>query len=435
MVKKIIKKILTTKIANTLGSLLLPQYSKKFNKIMAFSEAQKRVVKPTSRPVKATVSLSNCCNFMCPICSVHNMQRHGVIRVKNNITLEQIKAMDSILEKIKGINFMGHIGESILNPQFKEIISYLKLKHKLELGISTNGLGLDEKIQETMLKIGFNSVAFSIHAATAETYKILQAGDYEMVIKNLTSLAQKKIQGQYQKPRISIVYALNKANIDEATKMIDLAKKLKINILNFYHYHDYNHEISDVIFDDLGEANRKIDYLYNYAKEQGVIEILPKKPPYYEKAQPVNQANGLYNEEIKCYLPWTGLQMRSSYSHQDSYYLGCCNVFNIFLFNYQKHIEHYGAVEFEKIWQHPIFQYLRQTVNLDGGKRNPLCAYCKSSQRVFLKAANNEENYRIKLEMIEKFYKGFLEQDKSETPIAGLDILYTEDEELNAMSG
>ncbi|NMB47898.1 radical SAM protein [Candidatus Kuenenbacteria bacterium] len=435
IIKDSIKKILGWRIINLLATLVLPEQKKRLNKIMALEEARRDTIKPNSRPSKITISLSNCCNLLCPICSIHNLRSNGIRRAVNNISIENIKVMDEIFDKAKSANFMGHIGESILNPDFIEIINYIKLKYKLELSISTNGMGLNEKIQDTMLKIGFDSIAFSIHASTPETYGILQAGNFEMVIGNLTSLAEKKIKGNYKKPKISIVYALNKVNVDEAYKMIDLAKKLRVNALNFCRYLDYNHKISKVIFDDIEEANNKIDSLYEYAREHDSLEALPKERPYLKIIEEKsNRELCNYNEEIKCTLPWTGLQMRASYSHDDSYYLGCCNVFNSFLFNYKKHIDKYGRVDFEKIWHHPVLQYLRQTVNADGGRRNPLCAYCKSSQRAHLKATNNKENYRIKLEMIDKFFQEFSKQYQEVEPVDGLEILYTEDEELHAMS-
>ncbi|NMC51672.1 radical SAM protein [Candidatus Kuenenbacteria bacterium] len=436
MIKKNIKKIVSTQPINAMASLVLPSKKKKLNKMLALAEAGKNKKNPKGQPTKITMSLSNCCNLLCPICSVHNLREKNIERVANNITPEQIKAFDKIFDKAGSINFMGFIGESVLNPHFKEIIGYLKLKHKLDLGMSTNGMGLNEKIQDTMLKIGFDAITFSIHAATPETYKILQAGDFETVIGNLVSLAKKKMDGNYKKPRITVVYALNKANIDEAVKMIDLIKKFKIDFFGLYHYHDYNHALKEIIVrdDEVDEINKKIDRLYNYAKEQGVIAALPKEPPYFQKEKDRKPGEDKDRKATACNAPWVGLQLRSCYSHQDSYYLGCCNVFNPFIFNYQKHIEKYGQVEFDKIWQHPVLQYLRQTVNARDGQMNPLCAYCKSSQRAHLKATDNKENYRIKLEMIKAFFDGFNKQYKDTPVIEGLEILYTEDEELQAMA-
>lgn len=436
MLKKSIKKTLANGSVNVAVSLVLPSKKKKLNKILALGEAGKNKVGPSSRPTKITMSLSNCCNLLCPICSVHNLRRQNIERVANNITPEQIKAFDKIFDKASSISFMGFIGESVLNPDFKEIISYLKLKHKLTLDISTNGMGLNEAIQNTMLKIGFDAITFSIHAATPETYKILQAGDFETVIGNLTSLAKKKIAGNYAKPRITVVYALNKANIDEVKIMIDLMKKLKIDFLYLYHYHDYNHSLNEIIVQDsdVDEANKKIDQIYDYAGEQGALDILPKNRPYWQKEKDRKAPSDGVEKTKTCNLPWTGLQMRSCYSHNDSYYLGCCNVFNLFILNYQKHIEKYGKIEFDKIWQHPVLKYLRETVNAPGGKNNPLCAYCQSSQRAHLKATDNKENYRIKLEMIDKFFQEFSKQYKEVEPVEGLEILYTEDKELQAMA-
>ena len=58
--------------------------------------------------------------------------------------------------------------------------------------MSTNGIGLNENIQKAMLDVGFDSIVFSIHASVPETYEILQAGNFDVVIDNLTRFANEK---------------------------------------------------------------------------------------------------------------------------------------------------------------------------------------------------------------------------------------------------
>lgn len=411
--------------------LLSPKRKKRIiNEIILKNDIKKIKTKPRSYPTDIFMSLSNVCNLSCPICSVNNLRKKGVRRVVNNISLKQLKAFSAIFERAHGLNFMGHIGESILNPEFNEIIRYLKSRHHLSLFVSTNGIGLDEKIRNTMLEVGFDSINFSIHASTPETYQILQGGDFNQVVENLTRLANEKERRRAALTHITIVYALNKANIKETYQMIDWAMKLKINKLWLYHYRDYG--MRAIVFKDFQSANQLIDDIYSYAQAKKALALLPEKPPYYRKYQLEEEEA----EEVKCYLPWRGLQMRASYSHPDSYYLGCCNVFNVFLFNYKSHLDKYDQVSFQQIWHHPVFQYLRETVNSTAkNKRNPLCRYCKSKKRIYLKNTNNIKNYKIKLKVLEEFFRGFSQKYKDVDEIEGLEMLYTEDQELRAMAG
>lgn len=400
------------------------------NAILLINDIRKIETKPKSYPTDIIMNLSNTCNLSCPMCSINNLREKKVTHVKNTISLKQVKAFSEIFQRANHLTFMGLIGESILNPEFTEIIRYLKSYYAISLCISTNGLGLNEKIQNTMFEIGFDSIIFSIHAATPETYNILQAGNFNKVIDNITQFTNEKEKRDLSVPHIEIVYALNKANIKETNQMIDLAGKLKINELMLYHFRDYG--ISTLALDeDPDSANQMIDDIYSYAKECGVISILPKNPPYYKR----NISGEDEDAEIRCYLPWKGLQMRGSYSHSNSYYLGCCNVFNAFLFNYKKRIDKYGKINFQQIWHHPVFQYLRETVNSTSkNERNPLCEYCKSKKRAYLKNTDNAKNYKIKLNVLQEFFEGFSEKYKKLKEIESLDILYTEDEELRALA-
>jgi MoaA/NifB/PqqE/SkfB family radical SAM enzyme len=403
---------------------------KTINAILLMSDIKKTEPKPRSYPTNIIMNLSNICNLSCPMCSINNLREKKITHVKNTISLKHVKAFSEIFQRANHLTFMGLIGESILNPEFNEIIRYLKSYHAISLCVSTNGLGLNEKIQNTMFEIGFDSIIFSIHAATPETYKILQGGNFDKAIDNITQFANEKEKRNLSVPRITIVYALNKANIKETNQMIDLARKLKVDELMLYHFRDYG--INTLALDEDPEsANQKIDDIYSYAKKRGVISILPKNPPYYKRYISGEDED----TETKCFLPWKGLQMRGSYSHSNSYYLGCCSVFNAFLFNYKKHIDKYGEIDFQQIWHHPVFQYLRETVNSTSkNRRNPLCKYCKSKKRAYLKKTDNAKNYETKLNVLQEFFKGFSEKHKKPKKVEGLDILYTEDKELRALA-
>ena len=87
------------------------------------------------------------------------------------------------------------------------------------------------------------------------------------------------------------------------------------------------------------------------------------------------------------------------------------------------------------IWHHPVFQYLRRTVN-PGGKspRNPLCQYCKSHQRDYLKNTDNQKNREMKRQALDQFWQGFKQSGMAGKDIVGLKVLYAEDDELNALA-
>ena len=389
---------------------------------------------PKSYPTHVTIALSNECNYACPICSIHNLRRNKVVKVTNNIQLDQIKAFSDLFDHIEHLAFMGLFGESILNPEFIPIVKYIKTNHPhIHLFVSTNGYGITEAIQNTMIDIGFDSVNFSIHASKSTTYKKLQGPHFDIVLENLTNLQKKKDIRGADKPRITIVYALNKANIDETKEMVDIAYNLGVDNLDLYHYHDYGIKTLSLNL-DIDFANKRIDEIYAYAEEKNARSLLPTPPPYF--IEPSFEDREQDQEEIPCYLPWKGLQLRASYSHPNSLYMGCYNVFNAFLFDYQEHFDHYEKIEFKKIWHHPVLQYVRRTVNsTEEYQRNPFCTYCKSTKRHYLKKLDNHKNVENKLRVLDEFFKDFKAFhgfDMEE--IVGLEVLYTEDHELRSLA-
>ena len=288
-----------------------------------------------------------------------------------------------------------------------------------------------EKIQDKMLDVGFDSVTVSVHAFTLETYQIMQAGNLEKVKTNLTRLMSEKKRKGLRAPYVTVVFALNKVNVEEAVSMLDWVHGLGVNSFYIYHFHDYTEKLKSLIFDiaEYEAINKKIDALYDHAKKINALSLLPEKRPYF--TDPVLREEE--KSEIKCYQPWTGFQLRSCFSHKDSYYLGCCNVFNAFILNYQEHIYKYGKIEFDKIWNHPVLQYLRSTVNsVNGRERNALCKYCQSKERDYFKKADRLKNYEYKLRAIDEFFDGYRQQFPHEEEISGLQILFTEDAELRA---
>jgi len=254
----------------------------------------------------------------CRICA-----KNEISKVTNHISSKQVRAFSGVLKHVEGMRFMGLYGESVLNPEFIPTVRYLKASFP------------DRSIY----------LATNCYAVTPKTYEILQGKHFHTVLKNLTELQDRKARKGVKKPRVTISYALNKANIGEAQAMVDLAMERGVKHVQFYHYRDYGASEWSLDHDPV-YANQRIDQIYDYARKKCELDLLPSAPPYFK-------TDGVESKEEQgdwpCYLPWQGLQLRSSHSHPDSHYLGCCNVFNAFLFNYKEHIARYGKVEFKTI--------------------------------------------------------------------------------------
>ncbi|RJR44263.1 MAG: radical SAM protein [Deltaproteobacteria bacterium] len=328
---------------------------------------------------------------------------------------------------------MGFLGESVLNPDFFKISAYLKETTGAQLNVSTNGQMLNDSRQNKMLDMGFDSISYSMHGITENSYRILHGQGFDRALNNLIGLHHKKKERNLANPKVTIQYALNKVNINETVKMLELAHKLGVHGVNIYHYRDYGFSgIS--LYDSIEAANKEIDRIYEYARKNNLRYLLPAQKPYF---MPVTGQRNSVEQDIAadsntpCHLPWQYLVMRASFATSDSYYVGFCNVLNLFFFNYAEYLAHKPFLFMKDIWHSEPAVYLRKTVNrTPNRKRNPFCSYCKSPLRQFLKNTNDKKNREIKLERMDAFIYSFLKECPEYKDVIGLKLLKTEPLEL-----
>jgi len=132
-------------------------------------------------PKEFLIDITSLCNHTCTFCSNRKM---------SNKKHAEPSLVYKILEEAKneGANSVGlyATGEPFLN---KELESYIKFSKKIGYDyvyITTNGAACTPKRMETAINNGLDSLKFSIHGGTSETYnKIHGKNDFERVIKNL----------------------------------------------------------------------------------------------------------------------------------------------------------------------------------------------------------------------------------------------------------
>ena len=103
---------------------------------------------------------------------------------------------------------------------------------------STNGLLLDsDDKREKLISSGLDTIEFSIHGSSQETYgKYHRGGDFEKAISNMRSLLdQKRVHGIDQKPFVVWKYILFTWNdSDEAVeRAIEISKEIGVDRLTF----------------------------------------------------------------------------------------------------------------------------------------------------------------------------------------------------------
>jgi len=143
-------------------------------------------------PLYMDIEPTNYCNMDCLMCSRQKMTRE--------LGFMSLDTLDAILDQSSefkpGIRFVGW-GEPLLHPELEEFIKRVKARNILLL-ISTNGLLLNEKNREIILKNHVDTVRISFQGVTKEGYSFMRNNDkYDEILKNITSLMEERNNGEY----------------------------------------------------------------------------------------------------------------------------------------------------------------------------------------------------------------------------------------------
>ena len=143
-------------------------------------------------PSQIIVDLTQLCNLACIHCphpifvkSAHFTGAHLNISLHNKMIDEVAKESNGLCQYIR---YTAN-GETLLHPQFEEIISYAGKYAKTKINITTNGHLLDDYKIKVILEAKVDVLDISLDAFTSETYaKIRIHGDLERVRNNILNI-------------------------------------------------------------------------------------------------------------------------------------------------------------------------------------------------------------------------------------------------------
>lgn len=395
---KIKKNILLNKLEASRGELILRSY-----------------------PYKGILNITDVCNLRCTFCEIHYIYEKFEKKYPNFIDTDIINKYGSWLKYLYNLEFYGATGEPLLNKDFANIIKFIKTEYHTRLFLNTNGILLNQTVADTMIKYGFDDVLISFHAGSEEVYGKLVGDNFGQLLRNVEYLLKRKKEFRKTKPLVGLAFALNKINSIDIEKFINLAAELGVDYIAVNHYYDVRNKLDkDVSFYfDPEEGNRILNRMYELGRAKG-INLFPKKQPYLPASAELN--NIIKNNEIKkrkCYAPWTNIKFEGCIEHKDSHYITVCNRIVLFRINYK---EYDMESKFDLVWNHPVLQYMRKTVN--SNEPNPICAFCKNFSTAAIRCIDNER-YR---ELRDKATQDFFQQVKKNYNMPEIDGLYLLDE-------
>jgi len=173
-----------------------------------------------------TTELTFRCNAKCPACHRLRINKINLNDSKYTYTLESFKKIfyPKLLNNLESLVLNGNFGDSIMNKQFREIISYVK-EHGTKINIHTNGGIHNHEYWADVGKIlqKDDIINFDLDGL-ADTHHLYRINtEFNTVLSNAKSVidnTQASVHWKY------IVFEHNKHQVDDAK---ELAKTLGFN--------------------------------------------------------------------------------------------------------------------------------------------------------------------------------------------------------------
>ena len=168
-------------------------------------------------PQYVMFDVTNQCNAKC----IHCPQSIGFEGDDNPTFLSKYFVKDVIDEckkfGTKFIRFTGD-GEPLLHKDIWEILSYSTKNTSANVGLTSNGSGLNQKNREKLLSTNLDMIDISLDAATKSTFAVVRVGlDFEKTVNNVLSLIKMRNETG-SKLKIMVSFVKQFANEFEATR-------------------------------------------------------------------------------------------------------------------------------------------------------------------------------------------------------------------------
>jgi radical SAM protein with 4Fe4S-binding SPASM domain len=256
--------------------------------------------------LKAEITTS--CNMSCMFCGAARSHGKSGGRNGKHMNLETLQEVLDNVPMIRWIDLQG-VGEPLMHPKFTEILRLMTLRG-ISVQFTTNGILLDNMILKAISEGMVHSITISLSASSAERYLELHGSDFfGRVIENIRGLVRARRVGI---PRIRILAVVMSYNLNELTRLIEIAKDVRVDSLVLSAYkriseNDWNEPDRIELCQAVADAKA-------YAKNAGMP--LELEVPTAGENNPIN---GRGVSPSKCLWPWVSLAV-----NVDGEVMPCC---------------------------------------------------------------------------------------------------------------
>jgi MoaA/NifB/PqqE/SkfB family radical SAM enzyme len=229
-----------------------------------------------ARPFNIQLETTTKCNLACIMCS--RQKYHGAGKHLDRSILERVLA--EVVPYAQDL-CISSFGEPLLYPEIGKLLEVARRYPKLELGMYTNLLLVDEEMARGLVGSRVSYMNVSIDGATRETYeKVRRGGKWDRMIGALETLNRVKRERRSRHPLLNLTVVGLTVNVHEIPLFVELAKRYGFASLVV----DANAYIDDEEMCRLSlvhakrEANAMFRAGYARALELGINSNLDKTP-------------------------------------------------------------------------------------------------------------------------------------------------------------
>jgi len=190
---------------------------------------------------KLYIEPTTCCNLHCRTC-IRNVWDDPVQHM-SYATFEKIVASLADLPNLERVVFTS-FGEPLTNPRLLDMIARVR-EFDLKVTLGTNGLLLNQKVAEKLVRLGVDRVMVSIDGGKPETFAGVRGAMLSKVIDGIRGLNEAKQRLHSLFPSIGVEFVALRSNVSELDDLVRLSSDLNISRLLVSHVLPYTKELHE----------------------------------------------------------------------------------------------------------------------------------------------------------------------------------------------
>ncbi len=348
--------------------------SRTLNAYVNVFEAAMGRTRIASLPLSMGIGVTTICNADCIFCLRES------VKTKSHQTLDNLKRLlDPVIDTLQEVGLEGN-GEVLTNKDFLPFFHYLR-DHGVDCYLITNGILLNAEVVEVLLSRGLREVTISLNAMTPAIYREIMRIDGCAAAKtNVEKLVELRNQRGTVRPRITLSMVVLNKNLADLPPFLEFARRLQVDqvavrpLTGLRENMEQNFDICATSMEEYQglhltpeqneEVIRQLDEFVKVPRPALVSnrDLFRNRSRVSPAMVSTESSHGL---RPPCDLPW----MSYNNYFTDGRINVCCLTTEA----------HYAAGnglrdQFPDIWNGPIYQQFRRTVNSDDPI--PTCRDC-----------------------------------------------------------